>query len=57
MVALFSSFDIFSLWAIALLVIGFAAAARISKGTTAGGVIGMWLVYVLGKVGLAALRG
>ena len=56
-VALLSSFDIFSLWAMVLLVIGFAAAARISKGTAAGGVVGLWIVYVLGKIGVAALRG
>ena len=57
LVALLSSFDIFSLWTIALLVIGFAIAARVSKGTAAAGVIGLWIVYVLGKVGVAALRG
>jgi len=57
LVALASSFDVFSIWTVVLLVIGFAAAARISKGTAAGGVVGLWIVYILGKVGLSVLRG
>ena len=57
LVALASSFDVFSIWTVVLLVIGFAAAARISKGTAAAGVVGLWVVYILGKVGWAALQG
>jgi hypothetical protein len=56
LMALLSSFDLFSVWAVVLLVIGYAIAARVSKGAAAGGVVGLWLIYVLGKVGLAALR-
>ena len=53
--ALFASFDLFSLWALFLLVIGYSVVAKVSKGAAAGGVIGLWVVYVLGKMGLAAL--
>jgi hypothetical protein len=57
MIALMSSLDVFSIWTVALLVLGFAVAARISKGTAAGGVVGLWVLYVLGKVGISMLRG
>lgn len=56
-VAVLSSIDLFSLWALTLLVIGYGVVARVSKGAAAGGVIALWVVYVLGKVGLSALRG
>lgn len=55
MLALLSSIDAFTIWALVLLVIGFSAVARVSKGAAAGGVFGLWVVYVLGKVGLSAL--
>lgn len=55
LVALLSSFDLFSIWAMVLLVIGFSTVAKVSRGAAAGGVVGLWLVYVLGKVGLSAL--
>lgn len=55
LVALLSSFDAFSIWAIVLLVIGYSTVARVSKGAAAAGVVGLWVVYVLGKVGLSAL--
>ncbi|MCP4204077.1 MAG: YIP1 family protein [bacterium] len=57
LVALLSSFDLFSLWALALLVIGYGVVSKVSRGAAAGGVIALWVVYVLGKVGLSALRG
>jgi hypothetical protein len=56
-VALLSSVDVFSIWVLALLVIGFGAVAKVSKGAAAAGVIGLWVVYVLGKVGFSALGG
>lgn len=56
-VALLASFDLFSIWAMVLLVIGYSTAARVSKGVAAAGVVGLWVVYVLGKMGLAALGG
>lgn len=55
MVALLSSIDVFSIWVLVLLVIGFGTVAKVSRGAAAGGVIGLWVVYILGKVGLSAL--
>ena len=43
------SLDVFSLWSLALLVIGYRLAARVTRGTAIGVVVGLWLVYVLGK--------
>jgi hypothetical protein len=53
--ALLSSIDLFSFWTLALLVIGFAAAARIRKAPAAGVIVGLWAAYVLAKAGLAAV--
>jgi hypothetical protein len=53
--SLLGSLDIFSFWTIALLAIGFAAAAKIRRGQAAGIIIALWAVYVLGKAGFAAI--
>lgn len=54
--SLAQSIDVFSFWAMFLLVIGYSAAARSkNKGTAWGVVIGVWAVFVLGKAGLAAI--
>jgi hypothetical protein len=53
--SLLESFDLFSLWSLLLLSIGYAAAARVSKKASAGVVFTIWALYVLGKAGLAAL--
>jgi membrane protein, antimicrobial resistance system len=52
--ALLSSIDIFSIWVMALLVIGFSEAAGVSRGKAATVVVSLWVLYVLGKVGWAA---
>lgn len=57
MLALLSSVDVFSIWVLALLAIGYSTVARVSKGVAAACVIGLWVVYVLGKMGLASLGG
>jgi hypothetical protein len=54
------SLDIFSIWLLILLTIGFAAIAgsrKITTGNTATVVFGFWAVYVLLKVGWAAVFG
>jgi len=51
--AVLGSVDLFSIWAIALLVVGYSIVAGVSRGAAAGTVIGLWLVYVLLKVALA----
>jgi hypothetical protein len=54
------SIDIFSIWLMILLSIGFAAISgskRITSGKAAALVVGLWLFYVLVKVGWAAAFG
>lgn len=53
--ALAQSVDLFSLWSLALFVVGFAEAGRVSRGKSAGIVVTLWVLFVLGKAGLAAL--
>lgn len=52
--ALLGSFDLFTIWTLVLLTIGYRAVAKVSTAVAAGIVILFWLVYVVGKVGLAA---
>jgi hypothetical protein len=49
--ALLQSIDIFSLWCLALLIVGFAAAARIRRGAAAGVIVTLWVVVVAIGVG------
>lgn len=49
------SVDLFTAWAIWLLSTGYAVATRRTTGAAAAGVIGLWALYVLGKVALAAI--
>ncbi len=53
--SLLGSIDVFSFWSLVLLVIGFAAAAKIRRAQAAGVIVTLWAVFVLGKAGLAAL--
>jgi hypothetical protein len=58
--SLAGSIDIFTLWALILLTIGFAAIAgarKITTSKTATVVFGFWAVYVLLKMGWAAAFG
>jgi hypothetical protein len=58
--ALAGSMDLISFWSIAVLSIGLAAVAnskKIKPGKTAMIVIGFWIIYVIGRMGLAVLRG
>lgn len=52
--SLLSSIDVFSLWVMTLLTIGFSEATGVSRGKAAGVVISLWALYVLGKTGWAA---
>jgi len=49
------SVDLFTAWAIWLLATGYGVATRRTTGAAAAGVIGLWALYVLGKVALAAI--
>ena len=44
-----------SLWSLALFVIGFSAAARVSRKAAAGVIVTIWFLFVVGKAGLSAL--
>jgi hypothetical protein len=48
--------DLFTFWAIALLVLGLSSAAGASRRRMAILVVSLWLLFVLGKAGFAALR-
>lgn len=52
---LLSSIDLFSFWAIGLLVLGLSAAAKTSRARMAALVGSLWALFVLGKTGVAAL--
>jgi Yip1 domain len=56
MVTLFTAFDLFAFWNMILMAFGFSAAdpKKISFGKALGTVVGVWLIYVIVKVGLAA---
>lgn len=53
--ALLSSFDIFTIWTIVLLIFGFAAVSRVSAGKSAAIVVSLWLVTIVVKTGFAAI--
>jgi hypothetical protein len=53
--ALFTSIDVFSLWQVFLLAVGFGVASRKTTGSAFWGVAIPWLLIVLVKVGWAAL--
>ncbi len=53
--ALLQSFDIFALWVVVLLVIGFAAAAKTRRGAAAGIIGTLWLLTIAVRVGWNAL--
>ena len=53
--SLLQSLDAFSIWVIVLLVLGYAIAAKVSRGKAAGLVVTLWALYVLGKAGFTAL--
>jgi hypothetical protein len=58
LLSLGTSIDVFTLWVLALLATGFSVASRrISWSTSLAGVLGTWGVYVLMKMGWAAIFG
>ena len=52
---LLSHLDVFSIWTLVLLIIGFAWCAKVKQSTSAITVILLWLVYIGIGVGFAAL--
>ena len=55
--SLLASIDVFSIWSVILLTIGYTVVAKVSRGKAAAAVIGLWAVYILFKVGAAAVFG
>lgn len=53
--SLLASIDVFAVWVFALLVIGFATATGVPRKRAAALIGALWGIYVLGKVGLAAI--
>jgi hypothetical protein len=51
---LLGSFDLFTIWTLVLLTIGYKAVAKVSTAVASGIVILFWLVYIVGKVAIAA---
>jgi len=51
---LLGSIDLFTVWAMILLAIGYREVAKVSSAVASGIVILFWLIFVLGKVGIAA---
>jgi|CXWL01.1.fsa_nt_gi hypothetical protein len=54
---LLSALDVFTVWSIALMSIGYATAARVSRGTAAVTLTLLWAILVAGRVALATLAG
>jgi membrane protein, antimicrobial resistance system len=50
-----SSMDLFTIWSVVLLIIGFAHVARVTKAKSATIVLSLWAVLLFFKVGFAAL--
>ncbi len=56
LVTLLGSIDLFSIWVVLLLSVGYSAVnpKKLSFGKAFGAVFGVWLIYVLLRVGIAA---
>ena len=55
LVAVLASLDVFSLWVVVLLVLGFSIAAGVSTGLATGVVVLLWLLWIGAKAALASL--
>lgn len=50
-----SSFDLFSIWVVALLILGFTAVARVKRSTATIVTLVLWAVWIAVKIGLAVV--
>ncbi len=53
--SLLQSLDVFSIWVLVLLVVGYSVAAKVSRGKAASIVGSLWALYVFGKAGFTAI--
>jgi len=51
--ALLASFDIFTIWSIILLIIGFAALSKTTRAKAAAIIVSIWVIVILCKTGIA----
>jgi len=56
LMVLLSSLDVFSIWSLVLMIVGYSVAARVSKGTAAAFVVGGWAALVLIGVFFAGFK-
>jgi hypothetical protein len=57
MLAIATSFDLFTLWMLVLLALGCFIVARVSRAAAATSVFGWWILLLIVKVGSAAFQG
>ncbi|HEY7790262.1 MAG TPA: YIP1 family protein [Vicinamibacterales bacterium] len=55
--AVLQALDIYVIWTLVLMTIGYAAAARVSRTLTGSVVVVVWVLYVIGKVALSGFFG
>lgn len=53
--ALLGSLDLFTIWTVVLLAVGYRVVGKVSTAVSAGLVILLWLIYIGGKLGITAL--
>ncbi|HEX7707197.1 MAG TPA: hypothetical protein VF701_12130, partial [Thermoanaerobaculia bacterium] len=53
--SLLTSIDLFTIWTIVLLVFGFSALSKLSRGKTAAIIVTLWFVMLAIKLGFAAI--
>lgn len=53
--ALLGSLDLFSIWTVVLLAVGYRVVGKVSMAVSTGLVILLWLIYIGGKLGITAL--
>lgn len=54
--SLLTSIDVFMIWTLVLLVLGFSAMSRFPRGKTAAIVVSLWILAIVIKVALAAVQ-
>jgi hypothetical protein len=55
LLSLLASLDLFTVWTLILLTIGYRVVARVSTATAATVAVTLWLLYLAGKLGLTAV--
>jgi hypothetical protein len=55
LLSLLASLDLFTVWTLILLTIGYRVVARVSTATAATVAVTLWLLYLAGKLGLTAM--